>query len=92
MKEALQKKLLIPLVALAIVTIGGKAYTLNHSGPTIIHAQQAVGQLAPDKEVQDDTVKATSTNTVDKPEANDTVNTPQAGDKPDVPGQANTTE
>ncbi len=42
----LQNKLAIPLLALAIVGIGGSAYTLNHTGPTTANAQQAQMQSA----------------------------------------------
>jgi hypothetical protein len=39
MKEQIQKKLAIPLLALAIVGVGGTAYTLNQARPQPVHAQ-----------------------------------------------------
>lgn len=90
--------MLVPLAALALVALGGSVYTLSHAGPTTAHAQQAVGQQAPDKETQDDnTVKAATNASVDKPEANDTADKPEINDQPNTPGanvdhQANGTE
>ncbi len=39
MKDKLQKKLAIPLALLAVVGLGGTAYTLSHVGPTTASAQ-----------------------------------------------------
>jgi hypothetical protein len=61
MQEKLQKKILIPLAALAIVAVGGTAYTLANASPRSAHAQapaiQQVVNKEPDKETQDDAVK-----------------------------------
>lgn len=45
MKELLQNKLAIPLIALAIVG-GGAAYTISHSGSSTIFAQTPTAQQA----------------------------------------------
>lgn len=58
MKEIAQKKLAIPLLALALVGIGGSVYTLSHSGPLTAHAQSNTAanqqQASPDKGGADD--------------------------------------
>ncbi len=46
MKNILQNKLAIPLLALAIVGIGGSVYTLSMTGPTTADAQQVQTQNA----------------------------------------------
>ena len=91
MKDTLQKKLLIPLAILALVAVGGTVYTLSHSGPSTVHAQQAVGQQAPDKETNDDnTVKPAINSSVDKPEANDKPDVKGTQDQPDTQGENDT--
>jgi len=45
-KNKLQKKLAIPLLVLAIVGVGGSAYTLSHAGPTRVSAQSVAPQVA----------------------------------------------
>lgn len=48
MKEILQNKLAIPLLALAIVGVGGSAYTLSHVGPMTVSAQTTTAADKPD--------------------------------------------
>ena len=60
MQEKLQKKFFIPLLIMAIVAIGGSAYTFNHAGPYSAHAQTVVSQHVSDKETLDDAVVPTT--------------------------------
>lgn len=55
MKEKAQNKLVVPLLALAIVGVVGSAYTLSNTQPTTAHAQS--------------TAQAQTTAAVDKPES-----------------------
>lgn len=100
MKDKLQKKLVIPLVALAIVGLGGTVYTISHAGPTTASAQTAISQHAPDGETQDDSAaNAVKPSTaVDKPDANESPNSPDkdanlpGGGHQDAPGADNQAE
>ncbi|MGH7203049.1 MAG: PepSY domain-containing protein [Candidatus Levyibacteriota bacterium] len=54
----MEKKLILPVIALAAVGIVGSVYTIKHSGPTAADAQTASVSPAPgntDKETVDDT-------------------------------------
>lgn len=60
MQKIIKNKLVIPVVALAIVGVVGATYTMTHSGPNTANAQTAVvnnpTQVGQDKETQDDLV------------------------------------
>ncbi|MGI8420386.1 MAG: hypothetical protein ACR2LN_07150 [Candidatus Levyibacteriota bacterium] len=59
MQEKFNKKIVIPVIALAIVGIAGATYTISHSGPITAHAASVTTtpqQASPDKETQDDAV------------------------------------
>lgn len=53
----MEKKLILPVIALAVVGIVGSVYTLSHSGPNSVSAQTASVSPAPgtaDRETADD--------------------------------------
>lgn len=68
MQEKLKNKLVLPIIALAIIGVIGTAYTLVHAGPTIANAQtpvvKSVSQVGQDKETKDDTVSPKPSPTV----------------------------
>jgi type IV secretory pathway VirB10-like protein len=92
MQEIITNKLVIPIVALAVVGVIGVTYTITHSGPSTANAQTAVTsnntQGGQDKEVKDDGVspvpsqavqQKADTNENDKKDANGSTNEVEDG-------------
>lgn len=70
MKDKLQRKLAIPLLALAIVGVGGSVYTLNHAGTMTAQAQSpAVSQPVTQQVQPQNTVSDKPETAADKPDA-----------------------
>ena len=73
MQNKVQKKILIPIVALALLVLGGSAYTMNHTGVVQkVRAQEATVQAQSTKnsgqqvEVKDSSGNETPESTIEK--------------------------